>query len=151
MFSGILLFLSGCIIAGLFTSSGFLFKNYKAGVGGHVEAQLNGIFLLLIGVSWHHLYLNEKCKLITHICLQITGWLHPMTYYWVAYTGHHYNLLRQATIDAKTLPSSLDEFIFNFVLVGIVSGSMMMALILLLWGFRVGGSTRQSDFEVKKQ
>ncbi|CAF4452691.1 unnamed protein product, partial [Rotaria sp. Silwood2] len=67
------------------------------------------------------------------------------------YTGHHYNLLRQATIDAKTLPSSLDEFIFNFILVGVVSGSMIMALILLLWGFRFGGSTRRNDLEVKKQ
>ncbi|CAF0751860.1 unnamed protein product [Rotaria sordida] len=150
MFSGILLFLSGCIIAGLFTSSG-LFKNYKAGVGGHVEAQLNGMFLLLIGVSWDHLYLNDRCKLIIYVCLQLTGWIHPMTYYWVAYTGRHYHILRQATIDAKTLPSNLEEFLFNFVLIGIVSGSMMVALILLLWGLRFGNSKRENELEVKNQ
>ncbi|CAF1211174.1 unnamed protein product [Didymodactylos carnosus] len=141
MFSGIALFISGCI-AGVVIACD-LFTSYHAAVGGHVEAILNGILLLLAGVARHHLRLGNFSKFIAHIGLEIAAWVHPCTYYWVAYTGYYYKILRKGTAQATTKPSAVDEAMINFLLIGCVGYGLITSLPLLLWRFR--GIVNPSD------
>lgn len=64
IFLGVLLFLLGLIV-GLIVP---LFANPRMGLSSHIEGVLNGMFLILLGLIWNKIALNEKW-------LKITFWL----------------------------------------------------------------------------
>jgi hydroxylaminobenzene mutase len=56
LFYGILLFLSGLVIA-LFIP---LFTNPRMGLSAHLEGTMNGMFLVILGLIWHKISVSEK-------------------------------------------------------------------------------------------
>lgn len=65
---GMALFLGG-LITGLALSAG-VFKNPRLGVSAHLIAVMNGLFLLVTGLIWRHLRLEEGPKAWTYrFCL----------------------------------------------------------------------------------
>ena len=56
LFLGIVLFLLG-LLTGLFIP---LFKNPRMGLSAHLEAALNGMLLVLLGLIWGKIQLKEK-------------------------------------------------------------------------------------------
>ena len=53
---GILLFLLGLIV-GFFIP---VMTSSRLGVSAHLEGTMNGMFLMILGLLWHKLYLSEK-------------------------------------------------------------------------------------------
>ncbi len=64
MFLGVLLFLFGLII-GLFVP---MMANPRMGLTAHLEGVMNGMFLVILGLIWNKLFINDKW-------LSITFWL----------------------------------------------------------------------------
>ena len=56
MFFGILLFLFGLLI-GLFIP---MMANVRMGLSAHLEGVMNGMFLVVLGIIWHKLLINNK-------------------------------------------------------------------------------------------
>ena len=62
---GALLFLIG-LLSGLAIPA---VTNPRMGLSSHLEGVMNGMFLILIGLSWKHLLLSVKIKTLTFWCL----------------------------------------------------------------------------------
>jgi len=62
---GALLFLLG-LLSGLIIPA---LTNPRMGLSSHLEGVMNGMFLILIGLSWNHLFLTTKIKTLTFWCL----------------------------------------------------------------------------------
>lgn len=72
-----LLFAAGLILflLGLFT--GFAvpaLKNPRMGLASHVEAHMNGLFLIVLGLLWPHVKLGQTLELVTVALLVYGTW-----------------------------------------------------------------------------
>ena len=72
--SGALLFLLG-LLSGLAIPA---MTNQRMGLSSHLEGVMNGMFLMVVGLSWSRLTLSVKALSITHRCLlygSFANWL----------------------------------------------------------------------------
>jgi hydroxylaminobenzene mutase len=64
------LFLVG-LLTGLVVQS---MANPRAGLAGHLEGVMNGIFLIVVGLAWKELGLGERVARITYVLLVFGTW-----------------------------------------------------------------------------
>ena len=123
LFLGVLLFLFGLII-GLFVP---MMKNPRMGLSAHLEGLMNGMFLVLLGLIWNKLLLNNK-------------WL--ATAFWLAFYGSFANFVAVSisamTGAGKMMPiaggkegASFVEGLISFLLVSLSLAMVFVCLILL--------------------
>lgn len=67
---GMTLFLFG-LLTGLAVQS---MANPRAGLAGHLEGVMNGIFLIVVGLAWKELALGERAARITYVLLVFGTW-----------------------------------------------------------------------------
>lgn len=126
IFSGLLLFLMG-LITGLLVP---FFTNPRMGLSAHMEAVMNGMFLIILGLLWKKLLLSVT-------------WLR--TTYWLVLYGTFANfsavVLAAITGNGKMMPiaggkegSGFSEAIISFLLVTLAL-SMITVCIIVLTGF----------------
>lgn len=123
LFLGILLFLFGLII-GLFIP---LMTNQRMGLSAHLEGIMNGMFLVILGLIWNKLVLNDK-------------WL--TTAFWLTLYGSFTNLVA-VTIAAitgagKMMPiaggkegTSMVEGLISFLLISLALAMIFVCFIVL--------------------
>jgi (hydroxyamino)benzene mutase len=140
LFLGILLFLFGLVI-GLFIP---LVTNPRMGLSAHLEGTLNGMFLIVLGLIWRKLLLNNK-------------WLTAA--FWMAIYGTFANFIA-VTIAAvtgagKMMPiaggkegTPVIEGLISFLLISLAL-AMMVACIIVLRGLYK--YIRQSSLPVEDQ
>lgn len=132
LWHGMFLFLLG-LLTGLVEPQ---FSNPRMGLAAHLEGVMNGIFLLAIGSAWMEVRLGERARDIA---------------YWTALYGTYANWLittlaavfgtgAMSPVTASGhsgAPWQEGLVTFGFVSVGI---AILVAALLLLWGFRQGAS-----------
>lgn len=125
LFFGILLFLFGLLLA-LFIP---MMINPRMGLSAHLEGIMNGMFLVLLGLIWNRLKLNDK-------------WL--TTVFWLTVYGSFTNFLAVSiaaiTGAGKMMPiaggkeeSSVVEGFISFLLISLAL-AMILACIIILSG-----------------
>lgn len=132
---GVFLFLLG-LLTGLTVS---MLENPRMGLSSHLEALMNGMFLVLLGLLWPRLSL-------TRIPLTITFWLAVYGTFanWLA------TLLAAIWGAGASMPiaagdqqgSAAQEILINFLLFSLTF-AMIAAAVLVLWGLR-GGNRRNA-------
>ena len=130
MWHGMFLFLLG-LLTGFAESS---FANMRMGLAAHLEGVMNGIFLLALGSAWVKLQLSNRVK---------------RSVFWATLYGTYVNWLVTtvaACFGTKALspltgtsrgaqPWQESMVTIGFMSVGI---ALVVATVLLLWGFRRG-------------
>jgi (hydroxyamino)benzene mutase len=128
LFFGVLLFLFGLLI-GLFIP---MFANSRMGLSAHLEGVMNGMFLMILGIIWKKLILNDK-------------WL--ASAYWLTLYGTFANFLA-VTLAAisgagKMMPiaggqegSSFVEGFISFLLISLALVMIFVCLIVLTGLYR---------------
>jgi len=123
LFLGVLLFLFGLII-GLFIP---MMTNPRMGLSAHLEGTLNGMFLVILGLIWNKLLLNDK-------------WLTAA--FWLTIYGSFANFVAVAiaavTGAGKLMPiaggkegTSIQEGIISFLLISLALAMILVSLIVL--------------------
>lgn len=125
LFLGVLLFLLGLII-GLFIP---MMTNPRMGLSAHLEGIMNGMFLVILGLLWNKLVLNDK-------------WLNAT--FWLTIYGSFANFLAVSisafTGAGKMMPiaggkegTSIAEGLISFLLISL-SLAMIFVCVLVLTG-----------------
>jgi len=123
LFLGVLLFLFGLLI-GLFIP---MMTNPRMGLSAHLEGTLNGMFLVILGLIWNKLLLNDK-------------WLTAA--FWLTIYGSFANFVAVAiaavTGAGKLMPiaggkegTSIQEGIISFLLISLALAMILVSLIVL--------------------
>lgn len=126
---GIILFLLGLL-------TGFVIpvmRNPRMGLSSHLEAVMNGMFLILLGLIWHKLHLSNS----------VLNWGYGLSLFG-AYTNWATTLLAGFWgAGAELMPiagGGLQGIAWQEVLIKIGLGSLSLAMItvciLVLWGLR---------------
>ena len=127
LFLGVLLFLFGLLI-GLFVP---MMTNPRMGLSAHLEGIMNGIFLVVLGLIWDKLVLNDK-------------WL--ASAFWLTLYGSFANFvgvsIAAITGAGKMMPiaggkagTSVIEGLISFLLISLALAMIIVSLIVLngLW------------------
>jgi (hydroxyamino)benzene mutase len=123
LFLGILLFLFGLLFA-LFIP---MMTNPRMGLSAHLEGTMNGMFLVILGLIWHKLFLNEK-------------WLTAA--FWLTVYGSFSNFLAVSisaiTGAGKMMPiaggkegTAIVEALISFLLITLSLAMIIVCLIVL--------------------
>jgi hydroxylaminobenzene mutase len=123
LFLGVLLFLFGLII-GLFIP---MMTNPRMGLSAHLEGTLNGMFLVILGLIWNKLLLNDKWQTVA---------------FWLAIYGSFANFVAVAIAAingaGKLMPiaggkegTTVQEGIISFLLISLAMAMIMVCLIVL--------------------
>ncbi len=123
LFFGILLFLSGLLL-GLFIP---IMKNPRMGLSAHLEGIMNGIFVVILGLIWNKLVLNDK-------------WL--TSAFWLTLYGSFANFVAVSgaalTGAGKMMPiaggkegTTVAEGLISFLLVSLALAMIFVCLIVL--------------------
>lgn len=130
MRAGILLF-----FIGLVTGFGIpMMENPRMGLASHLEAVLNGIFLLVLGLLWHRLTLGDLAgKVLTALAIYggFANWLATLL---AALLGAG-SMMTIAAAGYEGTPGQ--EMLIGFLLLSL-SAAMLMVCLLVLWGLRNG-------------
>ena len=123
LFFGILLFLFGLLL-GLFIP---IMKNPRMGLSAHLEGIMNGIFVVILGLIWNKLVLNDK-------------WL--TSAFWLTLYGSFANFVAVSsaalTGAGKMMPiaggkegTTVAEGLISFLLVSLALAMIFVCLIVL--------------------
>jgi hydroxylaminobenzene mutase len=123
LFLGVLLFLFGLLI-GLVIP---IMINPRMGLSAHLEGTMNGMFLIILGLLWNKLELNDK-------------WLTPA--FWLTLYGSFANFVAVAiaaiTGAGKLMPiaggkegTSIQEGIISFLLTSLALAMILVCVIVL--------------------
>src|SRR5262249_12073704 len=136
MWHGMFLFLLGLITGFAETS----FANVRMGLAAHLEGVMNGIFLLALGSAWIRLQLSkglERLAFGTTLYGAYANWL--VTTLAAVFGTKALSPLTGSSKGGQPWQETLVTI--GFMSVGIV---IVIAAVLLLWGFR-RGSLKQSS------
>ena len=128
IFLGILLFLLGLLIAFFIP----MMTNPRMGLSAHLEGTMNGMFLIILGLIWHKLFLNEK-------------WLKAV--FWLTVYGSFSNFLAVSisaiTGAGKMMPIAggkegtiIIEALISFLLITLSLAMIAVCLIVLTGLFK---------------
>lgn len=128
---GILLVLLG-LLTGLAVQQ---FRNPRMGLAAHLEGLMNGILLVALGAAWHRIRLSpraETAAFLAAVCGAYANW---------AVTGLAAALGTAAMTPIASGPHRGTQWQEALVAFGFTSVAlaMLVAVVLLLWGFRDGG------------
>lgn len=130
LFLGILLFFFGLVV-GLFIP---IMANPRMGLSTHLEGVMTGIFLVVLGLIWNRLKLNEK-------------WLRIN--FWLAAYGSFANflavLIAAITGSGKMMPlaggkegTPVQEIVISFLLISLSLAMLAVCLIVLKGLYKPG-------------
>ena len=132
MFHGIVVFLIG-LVTGFFLYSG-LMKNPQIGVITHLEGVLNGMFLVILGLLWSRMLLNEKQQKFLMILAIVCVYTNYFQALWGAVLGRS----RSTTLfPADRIPFPFEARILDVVLLSMSLGLCLVCVIVLM-GLRRG-------------
>ena len=134
MLHGAILFTPiGLIGCGLGTA--FLpFYNYKAGVGAHVEAQFNAVWMVAMGAAVPYLNLSDRSLTRMYYFAVAGTYPHILAYLIMAASGGIYPLLPHATREQQEMAPLFCRNIVKCLLFGPVVCGMLGSGILLCVG-----------------
>ncbi|MFZ5948273.1 MAG: hydrogenase [Stygiobacter sp.] len=128
MFLGVLLFLFGLII-GLFVP---MMANPRMGLTAHLEGVMNGMFLVILGLIWNKLFINDKW-------LSITFWL---TLYG-SFANFSAVIIAAITGAGKLMPiaggkegTTFIEGLISFLLITLSLAMIFICIVVLLGLYR---------------
>ena len=127
---GIILFLLGLL-------TGFaipLMQNPRMGLSSHLEAIMNGMFLILLGLIWHKLQLSNKSLKWGYALALFGTYTNWLTTFLAGLWGAGAELMPIAGGNFHGVP--WQEILIKFGLVSL-SLAMITICIMVLWGLRV--------------
>lgn len=129
-----LLFATGLtlFLLGLFT--GFAvpsMKNPRMGVASHMEAHMNGLFLIVLGLLWPYVELSQTLEGVTVGLLVYGAWANWLATLLAGFWGAGGRMMRIAAADH--VGSDVKEGIVKFLLITL-SLADVAGVILVLWG-----------------
>ena len=129
-----LLFSTGLILflLGLFT--GFAvpaMRNPRMGVASHMEAHMNGLFLIVLGLLWPYVNLSQTWETVTVALLIYGTWTNWFATLLSGIWGAGGGMMRIAAADH--VGSDLKEGFIKFLLISL-SLADVVGVLLVLWG-----------------
>lgn len=126
---GFLLFLLGLI-------TGFIIpamQNPRMGLSSHLEAVMNGMFLILLGLIWNKLTLSQNASKTTYILALFGTFTNWLTTLLAAIWGAGAEMM---PIAGKNFQGTMWQEVL--IKIGLISLSLSMILVCLivLWGLR---------------
>ncbi len=126
--SGMILFFFGLI-------TGFLMmnlKNPRMGLAAHLEAVMNGAFLVIVGLIWNELKLSQQMRKLTYLTLNYGAFMNWFITLLAAFLGTS----KMTPITGLGYSSTI--FRENLVNAGFISVglTMIFSLIVLIYGLR---------------
>ena len=108
-------------------------QNTRMGLSSHLEAVMNGMFLILLGLVWHKLQMsNSGIKWVYALALfgTYTNWI---TTFFAGYWGAGSELM---PIAGGALQGTAWQELLIKIGLGSLSLSMLAVCVLVLWGLR---------------
>jgi len=138
LFLGVLLFLLGLLI-GLFIP---LMANSRMGLTAHLEGVMNGMFLVILGLIWHRIVINDK-------------WLSYT--FWLTLYGSFANFVAVSiaamTGAGKMMPiaggkegTPIVEGLISFLLISLALAMIFVCVVVLTGLYR--NIKRPTDFQI---
>ena len=129
-----LLFATGLalFLVGLFT--GFVvpsLKNPRMGLASHMEAHMNGLFLIVLGLLWPYVELSQSWELATVSLLVYGTWMNWLATLLAGIWGAGGRIMQIAAPDH--VGSGLKEGVIKFLLISL-SIADVIGVGLVLWG-----------------
>jgi (hydroxyamino)benzene mutase len=129
-----LLFTAGLalFLLGLFT--GFAvpaMKNPRMGVASHIEAHMNGLFLIVLGLLWPYVNLSQTWETVTVALLLYGTWTNWFTTLLSAIWGAGGGMMKISAADH--VGSNAKEGLIKFLLISL-SIADVIGVCLVLWG-----------------
>jgi hydroxylaminobenzene mutase len=119
-------------LVGLFT--GFLvpsLKNPRMGLASHVEAHMNGLFLIVLGLLWPYVELSQTWEAVTIALLIYGAWTNWFATLIAGIWGAGGGMMKLAAPDH--VGSSGKEGLIKFLLISL-SIADVIGVGLVLWG-----------------
>jgi len=119
-------------LLGLFT--GFAvpaMKNPRMGLASHVEAHMNGLFLIVLGLLWPHVELSQTWELVTVALLIYGTWTNWFATLLSGIWGAGGGMMKISAADH--IGSSAKEGFIKFLLISL-SIADVIGVSLVLWG-----------------
>jgi hydroxylaminobenzene mutase len=129
-----LLFATGLalFLLGLFT--GFAvpaMKNPRMGVASHMEAHMNGLFLIVLGLLWPYVRLTQTWETVTVALLVYGAWANWLATLLAGFWGAGGRMMRIAAADH--IGSNVKEGFIKFLLLSL-SIADVIGVGAVLWG-----------------
>lgn len=131
---GVLLFLLGLLTGAAMP----MFENPRMGLSSHLEAILNGLFLIALGLIWTRLNLGTLGKALTFWLAVYAGFANWTATLLAAYWGAGASMMPLA--GGGLTGSSAQELAISALLLSL-SAAIVLACALVLWGLRGGTSS----------
>lgn len=134
---GVLLFLLG-LLTGMAMP---VFENPRMGLSSHLEAILNGLFLIALGLIWGRLTLGPLGKALTFWLAVYAGFANWIATLLAAYWGAGASMMPLA--GGGQVGSSVQETVISLLLLSL-SAAVVLACVLVLWGLRGNASSKNA-------
>jgi hydroxylaminobenzene mutase len=124
---GLVLFLIG-----LLTGFGIpALKNPRMGLSSHLEAVLNGMFLVLLGLLWPHLHLSNAWGVTAAVLIVYAAYMNWLATLLAAVWGAGRRLAPIATGDHEA--SATKEWIVSFLLLSLAA-TLIVGVVIVIVG-----------------
>lgn len=126
---GMVLFMIG-LLTGLVSAT---FENPRMGLSAHLEGLMNGTFLALLGLFWHHLALGTRGSLIAFWFVVYAAYANWLGVLLGGIWGAGASMMPIASKGLMGTP--VQEDIIAFLLLSI-SAAMIAGVAMIIWGLR---------------
>jgi hydroxylaminobenzene mutase len=134
---GVLLFLLG-LLTGMAIP---IFENPRMGLSSHLEAILNGLFLIALGLLWARLDLGWWSKAVAFWSAVYAGFANWLATLLAAYWGAGAAMMPLA--GGEQVGSAAQELAISALLLSL-SAAVVLACVLVLWGLRGRALSRKA-------
>ncbi len=125
--TGLALFLVG-LLTGFVVPS---LKNPRMGLASHVEAHMNGLFLIVLGLLWPYVNLSQSWELVTVALLIYGTWMNWFATLLAGIWGAGGRMMKISAADH--VGSNAKEGFIKFLLISL-SIADVIGVGLVLWG-----------------
>jgi len=126
---GIILFLFGLLTGFIIP----LMSNPRMGLSSHLEAILNGMFLMILGLIWPRLYLSDRLLILGFGLSVYASFVNWLTTFLAAVWGA--GAIMMPIAGQQMQGKSWQELLIQFGLISL-SLSVVTACGIVLWGLR---------------
>eukprot|EP01006_Ploeotia_vitrea_P000795 TRINITY_DN103665_c0_g1_i1.p2 TRINITY_DN103665_c0_g1~~TRINITY_DN103665_c0_g1_i1.p2 ORF type:complete len:155 (-),score=10.52 TRINITY_DN103665_c0_g1_i1:286-750(-) len=130
---GAMVFLIGMVACGGGAAAGLL-PGRRAAVGGHIQAVLNSLWLICVGVIVPHLNLGTTMLKALFWSLMVGIYPHISAYLLFGYWNVKSQLMPLGTAGAPTDANEFQENVLAAILLGPVTCCMIAGVVMLLLG-----------------
>ena len=123
----------GLVCIGLTTAMG-LMANYRAGVGAHIQAVVNGTWTVAVGAMIPRLQLSDRWLRVMYYMLMMGTYPHFLAYMGCAILGGKFDILALGTSTQEAPGNELYKMILSCILLGPVTIGMIGHALILCAG-----------------